>query len=120
MLAGYSPGEGLTYADDLEIHDADSHIMELPDFLAEYLEGDLRDRFGSLDMRGLPPCELSFDEAIARGHRHRPDRVAEMLALGDRILTGPKNHDAVGAFAPDERSRVLDLLGARSPCGLNK
>ena len=38
----------MTYAGQLEIHDADSHIMELPDFLAEYLEADLRDRvFGA-------------------------------------------------------------------------
>jgi uncharacterized protein len=103
----------MTYAGHLEIHDADSHIMELPDFLAEYVEADLRDPFGSLDMRGLPPCELSFEEAMARGHRHAPDRVAEMLALGDRILTGPKDHDAVGAFDPDERRQVLDLLGVR-------
>ena len=56
---------------------------------------------------------LAFDEAIARGHRHHPDHVAEMLALGDRILTGARNHDALRAFAPDERSRVLDLLGVR-------
>jgi predicted TIM-barrel fold metal-dependent hydrolase len=103
----------MTYIGSLEVHDADSHIMELPDFLAEYLESDLRDRFRSLDMGGVPPCEVSFDEVIARGGRHDPDRVSEMLALGDRILTGPRNHDALGAFDSEERRLVLDLLGVR-------
>ena len=103
----------MSYAGDLEICDADSHIMELPDFLADYLEDTLPARSRSLDMRGSPPCDLSFDEAIEGGHRHHPDRVVETLALGDRILTGPKNHDALGAFDPDERHQVLNLLGFR-------
>ena len=37
----------MTYAVDLEPYDADSHIMELPDFLAIYADSDLRDRLGS-------------------------------------------------------------------------
>ena len=101
----------MSYAGSLKIHDADSHIMELPDFLTEYLENDLRDRFPELVMRGSPPCNLSFEEAIARGHRHDPDHVKKMLALGQQILTGARNHDALGAFHPEERCLVLDLLG---------
>ena len=104
----------MTYIGSLKAHDADSHIMELPDFLAEYVESDLHDRFASIDMRGSAPCEVSFDEAIARGGRHDADRVSEMLALGDQILTGPKNHDALGAFDSEERRQVLDLLGVCS------
>ena len=103
----------MTYAGDLEIYDADSHIMELPDFLTNYLEGELRDRLGTIDLQHMPPMRESIDEIIARGHRHSPEHVAEVLEMGDGLLRGPRNYDSVGAFNPDERRQVMDILGFR-------
>jgi predicted TIM-barrel fold metal-dependent hydrolase len=37
--------------------------------------------------------------------------VDEQVALGDRLLTGPKGYEAIGAFDTDERSLALDQLG---------
>jgi predicted TIM-barrel fold metal-dependent hydrolase len=37
--------------------------------------------------------------------------VAELLALGDQLIGGPKGYAALGAFNGAERSRALDLLG---------
>ncbi len=103
----------MTYAGHLEVYDADSHIMELPDFLTDYVEADLRDRLGTIDLEHMPPIRESIDDIIARGHRHSPEHVAEILEMGDGLLRGPRNHDSVGAFNPDERRQVLDILGFR-------
>ena len=101
----------MTYAGSLEIYDADSHIMELPDFLTNYLEGGLQDRFGTIDLAQMPPMRESIDEIVARGHKHSPEHVAEILELGDGLLRGPRNYDSVGAFNSHERGQVMDILG---------
>lgn len=62
---------------------ADSHIMELPNFLSANADPDLRDR----------------------------SYVAERVAMGDRLIRGPKEAQALGAFDSRDRRRALDLLG---------
>jgi len=96
------------------VRDADSHLMEFPDFLTQYSDPAYRDQmpvlfdpddheyFGGL---GLPP---------AGERRHTPEVVAELELLGSDILRGPKWHGALGAFNPEERVRVLDLLNLKS------
>ena len=94
------------------LYDADSHIMELPDFLTAHADPSIRDQlppilpYGRLDpsLKGLP----------SDGSRAHPaDKVAEMKTLGDRILRGPKWYEALGAFNCAERGAVLDVLGIR-------
>ena len=90
--------------------DADSHVMELPDFLAAHAEPGLRDL--------IPP--VNFDSGGKLGkrlatyserRRHSADVVDEQVALGDRLLTGAKGYEAIGAFDTAERTKALDLLG---------
>ena len=96
----------MTYAGDRLIHDADSHLMELPDFLRSNAEPDIRDRLPALETTG------SFDlTAYAGRPGHAPEMVKELTALGDRLTRGPKWHDALGAFNGGERTTALDLLG---------
>lgn len=98
----------MSYAGSRVICDADSHLMELPDFLTAHADPGVRDR--------LPPIGLLttglFDpgEHVGKGG-HAPDVVDELVRLGDRITRGPKWHDALGAFSGPERSMALDLLG---------
>ena len=101
----------MTYAKDLELHDADSHIMELPDFLADYAEPALRDQLASISLTNAPPIGEPVEDIIARGRKHSSAHVAEILELGDEILRGPRNHDALGAFDPNERTQAIDILG---------
>ena len=91
------------------LRDADSHIMELPDFLTAFADPSIRDRMppilpvGRLDstLVGLP----------TGGKRcHPAESVAEMKTLGDRLLRGPKWYAALGAFNCEERGAVLDML----------
>ena len=101
---------GMTYAGDRIIFDADSHLMELPDFLSRHVESDMRERIPSLgDIRlaDVGDQMRSFDGA--RGHA--PEVVRELTALGDRLTRGPKWHQALGSFSGTERGLALDLLG---------
>ncbi len=92
------------------IFDADSHLMELPDFLARNASQRERGRLPSLaDIRlaDIGDKMRAFEGAGA----HAPETVAELMALGERITRGPKWHDALGAFNGEERGLALDLLG---------
>ena len=92
------------------LFDADSHLMELPDFLSRNVERSMRDRIpGLADIRLADVGETMRSYRGAAGHA--PETVAELVGLGDRITRGPKWHDALGAFNGEERGLALDLLG---------
>ena len=100
----------VSYAGERVVFDADSHLMELPDFLSRNVERSMRTRIPSLDdIRLADVGERMRSYGGARGHSS--ETVAERLALGDRITYGPKWHDALGAFNGKERGLALDLLG---------
>ena len=92
------------------IFDADSHLMELPDFLERNAAHGDRERLPSLaDIRLADVGEKMRSFEGAGGHP--PETVAELVALGERITRGPKWHDALGAFNGTERGLALDLMG---------
>lgn len=100
----------MSYAGDRIIQDADSHLMELPDFLAAHADpGDRKALAGMLaSVGGI------FDLGAYAGQQgHAPERRAELAALGNQLTRGPKWHDALGAFSGEERGQALDLLGFR-------
>ena len=98
----------MTYAGNRLIHDADSHLMELPDFLTAHASSDIRDRLPDL---GASLTGQFDPQAHAGQTSHGDDEVAKLLALGDNLTKGPKWHDALGAFNTRERGQALDLLG---------
>ena len=101
----------MTYAGHRLILDADSHLMELPDFLSAHAEPgdiDLLPRLGAITTGQFDPG----DHVGTSGHP--PDVVERLLQLGDNITRGPKWHDALGAFSGRERTLALDLLGFRA------
>ena len=91
----------MTYANDRTIYDADSHLMELPDFLSR-----------NADQKTKPLLVGSFDATTYENLDRHPEEYADKLAsLGDALTKGPKWHAALGAFNGPERSRALNLLG---------
>src|SRR5258708_2794036 len=96
----------MTYAAGRRILDADSHVMELADFLDDFIEPAQRDRLRRRGMEALKPV---LDRAVAASDARKGDatRAAE---AEDRLLVD-KGWSAMGAFDPKERSRALDLLG---------
>ncbi len=98
----------MTYAGDRLIYDADSHLMELPDFLSAHADAST--------LKQLPPLYAGatgqFDgKPYAGATGHTPEDLQKLVALGDNLTKGPKWHDALGSFSGRERSTALDLLG---------
>ena len=84
------------YAGERLIYDADSHLMELPDFLSAHADPSSRHLLPPLGTRttGL------FDPGEHVGKTGQsPETVRKLLELGDRITRGPKWHDALAHSA---------------------
>jgi len=94
----------MPYAEGRVYLDADSHIMELHDWLSAYVDDDLKGR--------IPRLELGAAGALA--DKAVDDAAARAIAgqtYDDAKLMSAKGWSALGAFDPAERSHALDLLG---------
>jgi predicted TIM-barrel fold metal-dependent hydrolase len=90
--------------------DADSHVMELPDFLTAHADPDGRDDMPPINFGSGGKMQNTLQRAVdSRGQRD--DVVSRLVALGDGLIAGPKGYDALGAFDRDERAIALDMLG---------
>ena len=98
----------MTYATGRTFYDADSHIMDLPDFLQRYADPDVRAVMPN--KASATAGHIGHNETLTEAGHPQAYR-AELLALGDELISGPKNYRALGAFCADERSQALDLLG---------
>ena len=96
----------MTYAGERTILDADSHVMELADFLDDFIEPSQRERLRRGGMEALKPV---LDDAVDKARSRRDDPAKSAIAE-ERLMTD-KGWSAMGGFDPVERSRVLDLLG---------
>jgi uncharacterized protein len=100
----------MPYVEGQTIHDADSHIMESPDFLDGYLAAAYRDR---VDVRRWfgGPTNLLRDSMNSLRRRHDDpgwrDESAEKIMLR-------KNYDAIGSWRREDRPAALDQLGFSS------
>ena len=97
-----SPG-GLV---DTAIFDADSHLMETPDWLSGFAGSDLRERLEPLGLAGAGAGAAKLMASLPdlwESHRHQE--------IGPEVLTGPKGWMAPGALDTGVRSKVLDALG---------
>ncbi len=102
----------MTYAPSSRpFYDADSHIMELPDFLTSYADPSIRDQIPLVNYN----ASLVTDEEVAvivdNGGRHSAEHVESMVAMGDQLIAKAKEIQALGAFTKADRSIALDMLG---------
>lgn len=88
------------------MHDADSHIMEEPDWLHPYLDAATRDRFPYV----WGPASEHDDVDKARRLHAKPEYRAD----DESQLMLRKNLAATGSFLSEDRPRALDLLGFTS------
>ncbi len=102
----------MSYAPQRPIYDADSHVMELPDWLARFAD--------AATLEAMRPLQLGAAGALAHAAVGRAaQRSAARTAAGTAVLEPltlnevlrPKGWDAIGAFDSGERSSVLDALG---------
>jgi predicted TIM-barrel fold metal-dependent hydrolase len=101
----------MPYAEGRTFHDADSHVMELPEWLPSYAEPRYRDRIPSFSILSAG-ARSRVEPMIARG-KVRAGAPAERAGHEAELMTR-KSWDAYGAFHADDRRRALDLLGFRS------
>ncbi|MGH7289943.1 MAG: amidohydrolase family protein, partial [Myxococcota bacterium] len=104
--------DSATYAGKRLCYDADSHIMELPDFFKEFADPEMRDQMPELTTAAGGRLGDAIS-AYTKTRKHTPEEVAAQVALGDKLVTGPKGYMALGAFDSDERRQALDQLGFR-------
>jgi predicted TIM-barrel fold metal-dependent hydrolase len=100
----------MPYAQGRTFFDADSHLMELPDFLRDHADPGDREKLPELSFASGGKMRVALDELKSR-QGHAPEHVEELVELGDGLIAGPKGYEALGAFNARERSQALDLLG---------
>src|SRR5580765_1706553 len=63
------------------MYDADSHIMELPDFLQKYADPDIRDQIPAVSYSASIVTDEEVAVLMARGGRHSEEHIASLLEL---------------------------------------
>jgi predicted TIM-barrel fold metal-dependent hydrolase len=96
----------MPYAEGRTYYDADSHLMELSDWLVRYADPGVREKIRPLYLGGAGALA---EQAVAEAEARRGD--AEKARALEGALMKAKGWNALGAFDPAERSRALDLLG---------
>lgn len=97
----------MAYVENKTIHDADSHIMELPGMIDEFLEQRYRKPFDELNVHRTQLKEITSN--VRKLHTD-----PEFRAGAEENLMLRKNQHALGAFIKEDRPQCLDLLGFTS------
>ena len=102
----------MTYAPATRaFYDADSHIMELPDFLKAYADPELREAIPEVSYSASIVTDEEVAVIVGQGNRHSPEHIAAQIGLGDKLIESSKEIQALGAFNRDDRTKALDMLG---------
>ena len=95
----------MAYIEDRVVHDADSHVMELPRWLDDFATADVSTAFNAR-FRGRHANALT---ASVQQH----DDPAYRAGNAEQIMSR-KNHAALGSFRRDDRVEALDHIGVAS------
>jgi len=102
----------MSYAEHRKIIDADSHVIELDDFLTLAAEESDKPLIPSMDSQDqLPVVQAGLDRGkeLFKKREENPETLAKFDKL---ILDNSKSGwNRVGAFDPKERSHALDVFG---------
>jgi predicted TIM-barrel fold metal-dependent hydrolase len=97
----------MPYVEGQTIHDADSHIMELPGTINRYIDPKFREGFVAKTGR-----KDVLPEWFAKAAAQQED--PEFRAGAEANILLRKNYDALGAFRAEDRPATLDHLGFAS------
>ena len=97
----------MPYVEGQTIHDADSHVMELPGTITGYVDPRFRAEFGAKTAK-----KNALAEWVEKAQAQHDD--PEFRAGDEANLLLRKNYQALGAFRKEDRPRTLDLLGFAS------
>jgi predicted TIM-barrel fold metal-dependent hydrolase len=97
----------MAYVEGQTVHDADSHVMELPGTINRYLDPKFRDDFAAKTGRADSSPHWS-----TQAQAQHDDPAFKAGAEANILLR--KNYEALGAFRADDRPKTLDYLGFTS------
>ena len=109
----------MSYAAQRRIIDADSHVIELDDFLDVDSRPEFRDRIPTIfEQKNLPVEEenLRLGRELFKKRHDDPAVMKEFEA--DLLDNTKRGWQRLGAFDPSERSHTLDLLGFQMAAGV--
>ncbi|MDG1207248.1 MAG: amidohydrolase family protein [Pseudomonadales bacterium] len=102
----------MTYAPNHRpFYDADSHIMEKPDFLKAYADPSIRHQIAEVSYSASLVTEDEVAQIMDQGGKHSDQHIKELIALGDDLIAKSKEIQALGAFNKDDRKVAMDMLG---------
>ena len=96
------------------MHDADSHVMETPDWLHPWADPAIREKLPPIYVATVRPGEERMLDTFRARHADPAYRAED----AEQILLR-KNWAATGSFLPEDRPRALDLLGFESQLVFN-
>jgi uncharacterized protein len=97
----------VAYAKTQLMFDADSHIMETPDWVTAHADPAIRDRLRPLGLGKAGGATYQLIEDAVERAKQRADNGQTI----SNVVAGAKGWHAPGAFEPTERSKALDDLG---------
>ncbi len=102
----------MSYApDNRPYYDADSHIMELPNFIIDYADEEYKDKIPPVNYNASLVTDEEVEAIVNNNGRHTEAHVAAQIALGDALVAESKEIQALGAFNREDRSIAMDMLG---------
>lgn len=104
----------MTYAPATrDFYDADSHIMELPNFVIDHADEPFKAQIPPVNYAASLVTDEEVDAIVENGSRHTREHVQSQIDLGDELIAKSKEIQALGAFDRDDRKTALDMLGFR-------
>ena len=100
----------MPYAHREDIYDADTHMMERPDWIYEFADKDIRDRLEPI-VEGDKDTLKRIDESIKKFNERQSSSEVLNKAKDEFMGWGHKGWDGLGAFDANERILANDLLG---------
>ena len=100
----------MKYAHRDDIYDADTHMMERPDWIYEFADKDIRDELEPI-AEGNKETLLTIDKALESFQNRQSSEDTLKKAKEEFMSWKHKGWDGLGAFDPMERKIANDLLG---------
>jgi len=98
----------MPYVEGRVVHDADSHIMEIPGWFEPWLDPDVRAR-----AEAVPPRPFRVGDLTAEDIEQRHDDPDWRAKLEQNVM-GVKGWLAAGAYRKQDRPWALDMMGFSS------
>ena len=102
----------MPYAHRRDIYDADTHMMELPGWVASFADPDMRSRLAPY-VDGRTQTLAVIDEAMANFNARQADPSRAQASRDAFMSLAHKGWNGLGAFDAEERRQANDLLGFR-------